>query len=390
MAHVTKFPKTALGHMLKHYERNECIGEYSNESIDRDKSYLNYNLAPEREDQYKFVMKRCGEVKCLNRSDVKLMCSWVLTAPKDLEQSQLKDFFKESYDFMAKRYGEQNVISAYVHMDESTPHMHFAFIPVAHDKKKDIDKVSAKEVLTKTDLKSFHGDLQEHLDRAMIRCNVLNEATREGNKSVKELKRETAIQEAEKLREMLSKTEQEIQRVNTKLISLKGEYEVKKAYIEQSERDSEVSMMYPQYAEVTTKGLIHKQEFVTVPKDKWEAKHVSANEVSAIRSQQRAIERQIEELKNSDPVKALNELKSSYKALETELRKTQKENRELRKGVRSLKEQGKAMFETLKAHDLVPEANENFRTIREAEKVAKHVMNRHRDMDRDRGWDMER
>ena len=42
------------------------------------------------------------------------------------------------------------------------------------------------------------------------------------------------------------------------------------------------------------------------------------------------------------------------------------------------------MFETLKAHDLVPEANENFRTIREAEKVAKHVMKRHMDMDRDR------
>lgn len=389
MAHVQKNNRVATGHLFDHYGRNAEDEKYkylyrSNDSIDPERTKLNYNLAPDKRSQKEILDERLSQVKVLKRKDVNVMCSWVLTAPKDLEQSQLKDFFKESYNFMAKRYGEQNVISAYVHMDETTPHMHFAFVPVVHDKKKDIDKVSAKEVLTKMELKRFHGDLQEHLDRAMIRCNVLNEATREGNKSVKELKRETAIQEAEKLREMLSKTEQEVQRVNTKLISLKGEYEVKKAYIEQSERDSEVSMMYPQYAEVTTKGLIHKQEFVTVPKDKWEAKHVSANEVSAIRSQQRAIERQIEELKNSDPVKALNELKSSYKALETELRKTQKENRELRKGVRSLKEQGKAMFETLKAHDLVPEANENFRTIREAEKVAKHVMNRHRDMDRDR------
>ena len=389
MAHVQKNNRVATGHLFDHYGRNAEDEKYkylyrSNDSIDPERTKLNYNLAPDKRSQKEILDERLSQVKVLKRKDVNVMCSWVLTAPKDLEQSQLKDFFKESYNFMAKRYGEQNVISAYVHMDETTPHMHFAFVPVVHDKKKDIDKVSAKEVLTKMELKRFHGDLQEHLDRAMIRCNVLNEATREGNKSVKELKRETAIQEAEKLREMLSKTEQEVQRVNTKLISLKGEYEVKKAYIEQSERDSEVSMMYPQYAEVTTKGLIHKQEFVTVPKDKWEAKHVSANEVSAIRSQQRAIERQIEELKNSDPVKALNELKSSYKALETELRKTQKENRELRKGVRSLKEQGKAMFETLKAHDLVPEANENFRTIREAEKVAKHVMNRHR------GWDMER
>lgn len=389
MAHVQKNNRVATGHLFDHYGRNAEDEKYkylyrSNDSIDPERTKFNYNLAPDKRSQKEILDERLSQVKVLKRKDVNVMCSWVLTAPKDLEQSQLKDFFKESYDFLSKRYGEKNVISSYVHMDETTPHMHFAFIPVVHDKKKDIDKVSAKEVLTKVELQRFHGDLQNHLDRAMIRCNVLNEATREGNKSIKELKRETAIQEAEKLREILSKTEQEVQRVNTKLISLKGEYEVKKAYIEQSERDSEVSMMYPQYAEVTTKGLIHKQEFVTVPKDKWEAKHVSANEVSAIRSQQRAIERQIEELKNSDPVKELNELKSSYKALETELRKTQKENRELRKGVRDLKEQGKAMFDTLKNHGLVPEANENFRTIREAEKVAKHVMKRHMDMDRDR------
>lgn len=61
--------------------------------------------------------------------------------------------------------------------------------------KKDVLKVSAKQKISKSDLKSFHGDLQNHLDKVAIKCNILNEATRNGNKSIEELKRKTAIKE---------------------------------------------------------------------------------------------------------------------------------------------------------------------------------------------------
>lgn len=216
MAHVAKFSKSALGHMFKHYERNSCIGEYGNESIDREKSHLNYNLAPKRENQYKFTMERCQEVKCLNRADVKVMCDWVVTAPKDLDPKQQDDFFKESYKFLESKYGQKNVISAYVHFDEVTPHMHFAFIPVAIDKKKGIEKVSSKEVLTKLELKSFHTDLQNHLDSKGIKCSVLNEATLEGNKSIMDLKRNTAI-------ETLNKLNDDINTLKTQLNALQGQ-----------------------------------------------------------------------------------------------------------------------------------------------------------------------
>jgi uncharacterized protein YpbB len=46
-------------------------------------------------------------------------------------------------------------------MDEVQPHMHFAFVPVTKDKKKGNFKVSVKEVITKSDLKSFHQDLSD-------------------------------------------------------------------------------------------------------------------------------------------------------------------------------------------------------------------------------------
>ena len=203
-----KHPKTALGHLGKHYERGKYESseyvKFGNPEIDPQRTHLNYNLAPQH-NHMEFIKQRLSEVYCLNRKDVNVMCSWVVTAPKDLEPRQQEDFFKESYKFLENRYGKENVISSYVHLDETTPHMHFAFIPVVYDKKKDRYKVSAKERVNKFELKSFHSDYQEHLDRANIRCNVLNEATREGNKSIDELKRQSATERLQEVNEKASK-----------------------------------------------------------------------------------------------------------------------------------------------------------------------------------------
>lgn len=61
-----------------------------------------------------------------------------------------------------------------------------------------VDKLSAKEVLTQTDLKSFHKDLQKAMDKQNIHCLVENGITAiNGNKTVKELKKELAQQNSE-------------------------------------------------------------------------------------------------------------------------------------------------------------------------------------------------
>ena len=82
--------------------------------------------------------------------------------------------FQASYDFLKKRYGMENVVSAWVHMDEKQPHMHFAFVPVVRTFKQDRKnpdvstewlKVSAKECVNRSDLQSFHGSLQRYLER---------------------------------------------------------------------------------------------------------------------------------------------------------------------------------------------------------------------------------
>jgi plasmid recombination enzyme len=200
MAHVMKLTKGALGHMLKHYERaKDQEGNYvkfGNQDINTALSGMNYNLAPKRDiTQGEFIKKRCQEVYCMNRKDVNVCCSWIVTAPKDLKENDLPNFFAKTYDFLQNRYGKDNVVSAYVHMDETTPHIHFAFVPVTYDKKKERYKVSAFEVITKKDLQSFHSDLEKYINKELgYEIAILNGATKDGNKSIQELKRQSATE----------------------------------------------------------------------------------------------------------------------------------------------------------------------------------------------------
>lgn len=188
--HVEKFFKTAVGHMLCHYNRTAM--NCGNENINYSRSELNYNLVPKRNvNDFAYYKKRLAQVKCQNRADVKTLCDWIVTLPKqDCTEAEEKKFFQTAYNFMAKRYGEKNIISAWVHKDEAgQPHLHVAFIPICLDRKKQIEKVSAKEVITRNDLRVIHKEMAEHMERVFGRdMGILNGSTAGGNKAIVELK----------------------------------------------------------------------------------------------------------------------------------------------------------------------------------------------------------
>jgi len=203
MAHVAKYTRAVCGHMFKHYERaKDEKGEYikfGNTDIDTTKTHLNYNLAPHRaQGQGAFVKERCTaeNVFCMNRKDVNVLASWVVTQPKDLPPEKSKEFFEQTYAFLAKRYNEENVVSAYVHNDETTPHMHFAFVPITQNTGKKKGSKTAKEytvsfdkLITRTELKAFHPALEKHLENYFGHTvGILNGATKEGNQTKEQLR----------------------------------------------------------------------------------------------------------------------------------------------------------------------------------------------------------
>ncbi|WP_000951645.1 MobV family relaxase, partial [Bacillus thuringiensis] len=167
MAHVQKYTKGNVQGLSIHWDRK--TENHSNQDIDNERSHLNYDLCEKEGDTLSRMNDRLNEVHCLNRKDVKVCADWVVTLPeslKDTSEKEQREFFEKTYEFLANRYGgEKNVLSANVHNDETRPHIHFAFIPVVWDEKKLREKVSAKEVLTRKELKTFHQDLDKFLKK---------------------------------------------------------------------------------------------------------------------------------------------------------------------------------------------------------------------------------
>ena len=332
MAHCMKHTKASCGHMFAHFDRK--AEHISNENVDRTRSHLNYNLAAHQQmEQGEFVRQRCSEVRCQNRKDVNVMVSWIVTAPKDLPPQAEPAFFQAAYDFLENRYGRSNVVSAYVHMDEVTPHMHFAFVPVTQDRKRGGYKVSAKEVITRRDLQTFHSDLSKYLEQQLgFPVNVLNEATKEGNRSIEQLKRQSATEQiaaAAEAAQIVSDAQEKVTALNDSLIAVRAEYDAKTAYVRKADEISNISTMYPAQAKVTEKGLFHKEKFVTVPAEMWENKHISANEKEYLKKATAKFEEFMSEFRYTASAENLADLKSQIRSLQQEKTNLRMENRDL-------------------------------------------------------------
>lgn len=220
MAHLASFKSAGAVGVLRHDERteNDKVQSRKNECIDSKKTCLNYNLAPKRKGNLmEHIRQVCKDnnVRLSNRKDLNVMCSWIVTAPKTIPKDQISRFFLYCYSFLKKRYGEEYTLSATVHMDETTPHLHYSFIPVGYDKKNNRLTVSSKLVATRTELRSFQQELSKALENEFgYDVGILNEATKDGNKEIQELKLQTAqkrIAEAEQSAERAEKHLNELQ-----------------------------------------------------------------------------------------------------------------------------------------------------------------------------------
>jgi hypothetical protein len=214
--HYAKYQKGAVGSILLHSDRgidSPDTHEHSNESIDKTRTHLNYDLKDRGGlTAYEYYKKRIDDIASETkertgksiRKDAVTLCSWAVTAPKDLPEEKLQDFFKASYAWFAERYGADNIVTAAVHMDESTPHMHLQFTPIIE--KDGVRKLCAKDMETRKTLSTAHQKLQKHLEQALgCEVNILNGATEKGNRSVLELQNETLRQQIEERSEQYEK-----------------------------------------------------------------------------------------------------------------------------------------------------------------------------------------
>lgn len=309
------------------HDQREKGYSHTNPDIDFSRSEENYNVHKLRNSNFtQDVKKRIDglDLKRAVRKDAVVMVQVLVASDKEFFDGMTLDkkeqFFHDSYDFLKKRYGEENIVSAIVHFDERTPHMHFNFVPVTED-----GRLSAKSILTRQSLI----DQQDKFFEEVGKNYNLERGIKGGKKKhleVAEYKAHSIIQEASNKAHVMaqeaSKMILKAEAMKKDLPSLKLEYETLRAYIDESDKISDVSVMYPQYVERSTRGLFKKETYVTVPASKWEAKHVSANQISVSKKAEAVMEERMQALKNSEPYQKIKKLK-------VEIDQVREENRDL-------------------------------------------------------------
>ena len=128
-----KYKKENLTLAYRHNERRNK--NYSNPDIDKEKSNLNYSIKSPKysyEKEFERLRKEYdlkGQIKVVSN----IACEYVITSDNEffekIGKEETKRYFETAYKFVSeyKNLSEQYIISAKVHMDERTPHMHLFF-----------------------------------------------------------------------------------------------------------------------------------------------------------------------------------------------------------------------------------------------------------------------
>ena len=148
-------------------EENERAETYqaSNPQIDSSRTHLNYHIIYPMKSYLEIINGRLSklELKRKIRSDAILMNSFIVTSDgeffKGLRPWEQREFFRDCTEFFSRKYGKENIISAIVHMDETTPHMHLNFIPVNEG------RLSSKSLFDRQKLAQLQTELHESIGR---------------------------------------------------------------------------------------------------------------------------------------------------------------------------------------------------------------------------------
>lgn len=161
--HMDKFKKESVRGIQSHNERER--ESHSNPDIDYERSAANYELCDHASENYaEAIQNRIDDLLLVKavRKDAVHMCGLIVSSDsaffEKLPPEETRRFFEESAAFLADFVGPENVISAKVHMDEKTPHMHFLHVPVTED-----GRLNANKIYTRESLKKLQTELPVYL-----------------------------------------------------------------------------------------------------------------------------------------------------------------------------------------------------------------------------------
>lgn len=142
MANLAGYDIASYGNMLNHYTRHtgdpdQAKYTYRNGGIDKRRTHLNYAVYEKSADLAAEVRRAIDLADVKPRTGAKatnVLSDLIVTLPRNEKlEGREREFFEAVYRFIVENYvHERYVLGAWVHMDETQPHMHFAFVPLVN------------------------------------------------------------------------------------------------------------------------------------------------------------------------------------------------------------------------------------------------------------------
>ena len=157
-----KYKGPAISPIEAHNERTK--EQYaSNPNIDTDRSRYNLHLVqPQgryREEADRMITAAHYRVR---KDSVRVVEALVTASPeffKDKNHREIRAYFAYALKFLEGRQRPDTFLSAVVHMDEKTPHLHLCFVPLTAD-----GRLSAKEIIgNRKNLVKWQDEFWQHM-----------------------------------------------------------------------------------------------------------------------------------------------------------------------------------------------------------------------------------
>ena len=140
-----KYKGPEIGRIEAHNERTK-ENYASNPDVDTERSKYNFHLVKPNGKYRAEAEKQIAEVGCRTRTDSVRVVETLITASpdffKDKKKAQIKEYFEHALKFILKHVPQERILSAVIHVDEKTPHMHLSFVPITDD-----GRLSAKDIV---------------------------------------------------------------------------------------------------------------------------------------------------------------------------------------------------------------------------------------------------
>ena len=157
-----KYKGPTISRIEAHNERTKEFYA-SNPDIKTELSKYNFHLVHPKGKCREEANRLIRENGCKARKDSVRMVETLITASPEFfagkKPAEVKEFFEHALEFLKTKQAVETIVSAVVHVDEKTPHMHLCFVPITTD-----GRLSAKEIVgNKKKLTQWQDEYWKHM-----------------------------------------------------------------------------------------------------------------------------------------------------------------------------------------------------------------------------------